>query len=121
MGTEQPSLFSPDAYGGFAPAARAHRRDPRTSHEAAARVTKSQRAAHHRQIVLQLVRAHPASTGHELWQAASEEQRAELETHNEVYRKLNDLRHAGLVVQGEARLCSVRGSRMVVWSASATT
>jgi hypothetical protein len=112
----QQNLFGvPGPYGEFTPIPRAGRADPLTSHESAARSAKSERAARHRQIVLELVQAFPARTGHELWQAASAEQRAELETHNEIYRKLNDLRHLALVTQGEPRACTVKGARMVVW------
>jgi hypothetical protein len=57
---EQESLFGPpNAYGDPSPP-RAHRADPVTSHEAAAKVGRSARAALHRQIVTAL-RPHPAA------------------------------------------------------------
>jgi hypothetical protein len=111
----QPSLFGPpNAYGGFTPPL-AGRTDPVTSHTAAARVAKSERAGRHRDIVLSLIRRHPGSTGHELWAMASAEEQRELENYPEVYRKANDLRRAGPVRHGEPRKCTVRGSLMVTW------
>ena len=101
--------------------ARAHAGDPLTSHEAAARVTKSERAARHRAIVLSLVQANPSSTGHELFAEATPEEQKELENAVEIYRKLNDLKHAGKVIQGEPRVCRVRGVRMVVWLPAPTS
>lgn len=118
----QPTLFHNTPTGPTAaPVALAHRADPVSSHEAAKRVTRSAKAALHRQIVLALVQTFPSSTGHELWAACPAEQRAELETPNEVWRKLNDLRRAGLVIQGESRVCTVRKVRMVTWTAAATS
>jgi hypothetical protein len=112
---EQPNLFgSPNAYGDFTPP-RAARNDPPTSHEAGARVGRSERAARHRAIVLGLVRRCPGGTGMELWHAATDDERRELETPNEVWRKLNDLRHANLVMQGDDRPCTIRHVRMVTW------
>ena len=113
----QGNLFGGNAYGEAVPlVTRAARNDPVTSHESAAKVAKSAKAALHRQIVLTLVKAHPSSTGFEIWQSCTANQQAELETPNEIWRKLNDLKHAGLVEQGEARVCIFRGRRMVTWS-----
>jgi hypothetical protein len=69
----------------------------------------------HRRIVLDLVTRHAGSTGHELWSLASADEREELEDHHEIYRKLSDLRHAGKVIQGDPRDCTVRHTRMVTW------
>lgn len=86
MGAKQSSLFgTPDAYGGIAPVAlHAYRDDPATSHqaavphEAAARIAKSGKVKQHREIALQLVKAMPSSTAHELRAGVSGEERGEL-------------------------------------------
>lgn len=117
----QPSLFSPSAYGAYQlPTPIAATGDPATSHESAARLPRSDRAKRHREIVLALVRTWPGLTGHEIWNLANAADRAELGDHCELYRKLNDLKHAGLVAQGEARLCTVRHVRMAVWYPATT-
>jgi hypothetical protein len=48
MVSQQSNLFNPDQYGGFELSSRAHRGDPTTSHEAAAKIAKSEKAALHR-------------------------------------------------------------------------
>jgi hypothetical protein len=69
---QSPSLFPtmPTAYG-IVPLPRAHRADPSTSHESAAKVAKSARAALHREIAMAIVAAHPGHTGMELWELAT--------------------------------------------------
>jgi hypothetical protein len=115
----QPNLFAPTAYGGTAPIPAptplAANGDPWTSHEAAERAHRSGKVTRHRAIALALVRAHPGCTGHELWAAASDAERAELESHHELYRRLSDERHAGNIAQGEARACSIKRTKMVTW------
>lgn len=55
------------------------------------------------------------------WQARHGEARpGELLAHTplseyQVRRRLTDLLHAGKVRQGEARLCSAKGTKMVTW------
>jgi hypothetical protein len=99
----------------------AHTDDPATSHEAGERVTLSGRRGAHARMVLALVRAHPGLTAIELWAiAASEAEQRELREPQEVRRRCTDLLHSGEVRQGEARRCSVRGSRMVTWYAAQT-
>jgi hypothetical protein len=116
MTMQQPTLFGPqDAYGGFLPVAKAHRADPQSSHEAAEKVSKSAKAALHREIALAIVMAHPGHTGMELWELATPEQKQELGDHHELYRKLSDIRHQNLVRQGDARPCRIKASRMVTW------
>ncbi len=121
MSAQQPRLFNENAYGDAQPAnarVHAHRSDPATSFEAAARTSRSEKAALHRMIVLDLIRAFPSRTGHELWHEATDAQRTELETNVEIYRKANDLRHMGLVINGPARICAIRKTRMIVWIAT---
>ena len=123
MTFEQQNLFGPpNIYGGQEPLVRrgempsAHRDDPVTSHEAAARVAKSGRRQRNREIVLAMVKILPESTGHELWMRAADAQRVELRDHNELYRVLADLKNRGLLRQGpEPRVCTVRKTRMVTW------
>jgi hypothetical protein len=118
---QQGSLFptAPNAYGDGIPAPlapRAANDDPVSSSDAIDRHEQSGRAGRHRDIVLALLEANPNSTGHELWSAASDADQAELGSFPEVYRRLNDLRHVCLAVQGEMRRCRIRGTKMVTWS-----
>lgn len=117
MTTQQPNLFGPpNVYGAFESAPiRAHRADPVTSHEAAARVSKSGRRQRSREIALALVTASPGNTGHELFALATDEHQRLLGDYVELYRVLGDLKNRGLVVQGEPRSCRIRGTRMVTW------
>jgi hypothetical protein len=117
MTTQQPNLFgAPDVYGGFQAAPiRAAAGDPITSHEGAARLTKSGKVARHRQIALALVKTFPSRTGYELFQLATDEQRDELENVHELYRRLADLKNSGVLSQGEPRPCKIKKTRMVTW------
>ena len=117
--TQQPSLFSLDAYGGATtPAPMAAKADPVTSHEAAARHVASGARQRHAEIVFAVVVANPRMTGHELWTLLSDADRAELGDHHELYRRLNDLRGDGKVRQVEAKVCGVKNRRMVCWEAT---
>ena len=107
---DPPSLFS-------ASAPIASPADPETSHDAAAALTKSGRRQRHCQIVFALVQRHRGFTGAELWDIACDSDQRKLKSAHEVYRRLNDLRRAGVVRQGDSRLCSARGRRMVTWEA----
>jgi hypothetical protein len=122
LNMHQPTLFSPtppNAYGAPIVPVRAHNADPITSHDAAERAERSGKVARHRAVALALVKAWPARTGYELWELASGSDKAELVNHHELYRRLADLKNAALVVQGEPRHCTIKGSRMVTWSAAA--
>lgn len=93
-----------------------HRHDPETSQEAERTLTQSGRRQRHGRLVLELVRRYPGCTAIELWQLASEEERAILREPQEVRRRLVDLIYQNLVTQQAARPCRVRGTRMVTWS-----
>ena len=89
----------------------ARRTDPPSSHAAGERHERSGAAARHRDVVLRLVRENPGATGPELHAAQVD---SDLEYH-EVYRRLNDVRQAGAVVQGKPRACSIKRERLVTW------
>lgn len=88
----------------------ARRHDPSTSHEAAEHVTKNGSRARQQNAVMSLVRAMPGRTSAELadhpaipvdrWTAA---------------RRLPELRAAGLVRNGEKRVCGVTGLKALTW------
>jgi hypothetical protein len=86
--------------------------DPDTSREAARQAKRSGRQHRHAAVVLDLVRRNPGSTSGELWEASN----GQLERH-EVSRRLADVCRAGLVRQGVARVCRVKGTKMVTWEA----
>ncbi len=111
---QQPNLFELDAYGG----ANARSTDPPSSHEAAAKMRESGKLSRHCEIVLALVRANPGRTYAEIYGTATAEQQRELHEAVAVARRLPDLEKVGLVRKGEARLCGVKGNRMVTWWAN---
>lgn len=86
--------------------------DAESSHAAAERTTRSGRRDAHARIVLALVTANPGSTSVELHRLAA----GRLERH-EVSRRLADLERLGRVVRGPSRLCSVKGTLMLTWTA----
>ena len=96
----------------------AHRRDPAPSHEAAEAITDSGARGRQAEQVLALVRALPGRTAGEL---ASESrcaivggQRMPLDR-VQVARRLSDLKAAGHVRIGDARLCSIANRRASTW------
>jgi hypothetical protein len=91
-----------------APLPASHRTDPPTSKEAARNFRDSGRLGLHQQIVLQAVREHPGSTHSELAEGTVLDW---LQT----ARRLSELAKAGLVRQGEARPCRIKGSRCTTW------
>lgn len=91
----------------------AHAGDPSTSAEAADAVTASGKRQRNAERVLALVVKFPGMTAAELHALQGE---FELQ---EVRRRCTDLLHAGRVVQGAARPCRVRGTRMVTWTVRA--
>lgn len=96
----------------FDPAPLAATADPDTSHASAREHVASGAQGEHCRRVLELVRMAPGSTYVELWEGQSGRQ---ILRDVEIMRRLNDLRHAGLVRQGPPRTCRVKGTKMVVW------
>ena len=88
----------------------AHRADPVTSHDAAAKVTASGARQRHADIVLATLDEHPDCTAPELARKCGLEE-------YQVRRRLTDLLQAGAATQGQPRACRVKGSRMVTWRA----
>ena len=88
--------------------ATARRHDPSTSHEAAVAVEINGSAESRRQLCLGLVRQSPGMTAAEIANELG------LDRH-EPSRRLPELRHAGLVANGEARECQGVGSRSMTW------
>lgn len=91
--------------------ARARRKDPHTSHEAAREAEASGRAASHRAICLEEVKRTPGQTAAEIAAAV------ELERHVPS-RRLPELRDAGLVENREVRRCRVTGRNSMTWYAT---
>jgi hypothetical protein len=95
-----------------------HLCDPDTSQEAAERHDASGNRARNAEIVYRLVLRAGGLTAIELWEEASPQDKARLKEPQEIRRRLTDLRDVGRVVQGLARRCRVRGTRMVTWGLS---
>lgn len=93
---------------------RARREDSRSSHEAAAEVERSGRAAHQAAQVLAAVRLWPLSTSHELAEAARMDRYA-------LARRLPELAATGAVRRIEptehTEPCRVSGKRVCRWEA----
>lgn len=93
---------------------RARRNDPRSSHEAAAAIEASGRAAHQSAQVLAAVRLWPCSTSHELADAAHMDRYA-------IARRLPELAAAGRVRRiepsAETVPCRISGKRVCRWEA----
>lgn len=111
--------MTPDLFDGLADVPAASPRDPVTSHEAIAEHTASGRRERHAIIALRLVAAHPGCTGWELWQHATDAEREQLADHQCLYKRLSDLRHLGRVRHGPAKVCRVRGRKMITWELTA--
>lgn len=95
-----------------------HANDPATSREAAERMVRSGKRARHARLVLELVTRSPGRTAIELWEyVATDDERAVLKEAQEVRRRLVNLEQDGLVRKGDARLCSVRRTKQVTWTA----
>lgn len=91
-----------------APRARSRRTDPQTSAEAAERIESTGKAATQRRICLLAVRAQPGLT------AAEIASKLDCDRHMPS-RRLPELRDAGLVRNGEPRVCSVVNSNCGTW------
>jgi hypothetical protein len=113
----QPTLFTPTVYGTLpAPPAQSASGDPSTSHETEARYVRSSKCRRRRDLAVSLVSRWPGRTGHELWACATEAERLELGNHHtELYRRLAEAKNCKLLLQGDARICTVRRVRMVTW------
>lgn len=90
--------------------ARARKSDPVTSHEAARNHEASGRADSDRRIILAAVKKFPGHTACELFDLMDQE----VKRHN-VSRRLSEMRTAGLVRNGEARICTEAGTRQMTW------
>lgn len=84
--------------------------DPATSHLAAAEISESGDRAADAVLVQSVVRREPGLTYREI--AARCPAIAEAVT---VMKRLNDLRHEGLVATGERRTCRVSGNPCTTW------
>lgn len=82
--------------------------DPSTSHDAARAMDRSGRARLQRQRCLRAVLAMPGRTAAEIALVTGMERHAPS-------RRLPELRDAGLLVNGEARICTARGLRSLTW------
>lgn len=88
----------------------AARDDPGSSHVAAENITSSGARGRQARAVLALVKQLPHATAVELAVASG----GRLDRY-QVNRRLADLMHAGLVEQGDQRLCKVRQTLMCTW------
>ncbi len=90
-----------------------HTHDPPTSREAEEKITESGTREQHAARVLELVKQFPGLTAIEL-----QHQQHGLNWLDEyqIRRRLTDLKAEGLVMQGEARACQIRGTKMVTWT-----
>ena len=88
--------------------ARARNSDPFTSHDAAREAEAGGRASAHRQICLAEVLRKPGQTAAEIAVAVGLERHAPS-------RRLPELRDAGLVANGPARICEVTGRMSLTW------
>jgi len=88
--------------------ARARNTDPFTSRDAAREAEASGRAGAQRSLCLDEVLKNPGRTAAEIAVAAGLERHAPS-------RRLPELREAGLVVNGRARVCSVTGRMSLTW------
>lgn len=88
--------------------ARARNTDPFTSHDAARDAEASGRASAHRSLCLDEVLKNPGKTAAEIAVAVGLERHAPS-------RRLPELRDAGLIKNGHARVCSVTGRMSITW------
>ncbi len=88
--------------------ARARRTDPITSHEAAHEAEATGRAGAQREICMAEVMKHPGQTAAEIAVAVSLERHAPS-------RRLPELRDAGFVKNGRARMCRSTRRLSITW------
>jgi len=88
--------------------ARSRRTDPLTSHAAATEAESSGRASAQRKACLEEVKKNPGMTAAEIASATG------MERHSPS-RRLPELRHAKLVINGTPRNCSITGRLSLTW------
>jgi hypothetical protein len=108
---KQRNLYGEDAYGSPI----VHANDPASSRHAADRHTRSGKRTRNADLVLALVKVYPRKTANELWELASDGDKAQLGDYYEVRRRLDDLRDAGKIRVHDERKCTVKGSLMQTW------
>lgn len=101
-----PAMQHPDLFD--QPVALARSTDPATSYEAADKVESSGRAPRQRWRCLECLRRHPGATAAEIADYIG------MERHMPS-RRLPELRVAGDVYNGKARICSVTKNRSMTW------
>ena len=88
--------------------AQARKSDPATSHQAIAEHEASGKAESHRQRILENIKVVEGRTFGEIAVAVRLDA-------VEVMRRLNDLRKAGEIQKGYARVCRVKGTHCLTW------
>lgn len=91
------------------PMAKARATDPATSFEAARTVERTGVAHGQRAKCLEVVRKNPGTTSGEIAELAGMDRHASA-------RRLPELRAAGLVRNGDQRVCRVSGTRQITWT-----
>jgi predicted HTH transcriptional regulator len=86
--------------------------DPMTSIDAGEAHAKNGRLSSNCKVALQLVILYPGMTAVELFNAQGD---AGAMQRHEMSRRLADLKNAGLVKQGEPRVCEFAGTKQVTW------
>ena len=94
--------------------AKSRRSDPDTSREAARSAEHGGTAGAQRNACLAEVERQPGQTAAEIAKAVGLERHAPS-------RRLPELRDAGLVVNGDARICSVTGNHSLTWLSARRT
>ena len=89
--------------------ARARNTDPETSHQAAAQVERSGKAAMRRSMLASYVKEHPGLTNGEIADALPEI------GYQETTRRMGEVEKLGLIRRGEPRVCSVHGTKQATW------
>lgn len=88
--------------------ARARRTDPETSHIAAQQIEERGTAHIQRQIIAEVVAAHPGLTAGEIPKYCDLD-------YFQVNKRLGEIERLGLIVRGEKRECTVRTSQQQTW------
>jgi hypothetical protein len=116
MSTDQtPNLFTTNNYGGFEPAL-ARTSDPITSHRAAARQVARGTLNSGAAIILSILsRCGRPLTYREIWQAATDAERAKMREASTVAKRLPILQPRGLVLAGPERICTVGKTEASEW------
>lgn len=104
------NLFGPPNAYGYVEPTHARNTDPETSHEAADAMVSSGKLNRHCEAVLGIIKRCPRSTYHELWAAATEDERAELGDAQALQRRLSDLERRGQIRRLPKRKCTIHTS-----------